>query len=349
MKDIHGVHPELAVCDLSPSMIGAVSAVFGEHVLGIDGFHVMQELNNGIRRDLLDFRDGRFKTEINDLHATRDWISRVQEGIANGMPVVTAITAAGVFPEVDSCHEMSQTARHFTSQVLDLVIHEDPGLFFSELASFLEQNEASSCEHVRSFVHDMRPAIPAIRFTEKGMLRVEKTLLRKLKTFYLDFRAKLEEESTQFYKDHWVVFFQPERMTGPRQERLDGFLARYPELNVYRTMTLQVGEIYRLPVEAIDGHQITTLEEQPGFSEKLNTAIKTLKKHAASILRFVDVFKRNPGLPKRCRATTEWSNVRFKKPFKAGNNLVKKEHLLIRLRAQLHGTIDWRIPEAKVI
>jgi hypothetical protein len=137
-------------------------------------------------------------------------------------------------------------------------------------------------------------------------------------------------------------------MTAARQERLDAFLARYPELNVYRSMTLQVGEIYRLPPDQIDGHQIHDLEENKAFSDRLNTAIGTLKKNAASILRFVDLFKKHPMLPRRCRANTEWYNVKFKRPFKAGNNLVKRERLLARLQTQLHGTVEWHVPEATV-
>jgi len=138
-------------------------------------------------------------------------------------------------------------------------------------------------------------------------------------------------------------------MTVKRQERLDAFLNRYPELCIYRNMTLQVGEIYRLPAEQIDGHQIHDLEERSSFSDRLNTAIRTLKKNAESILRFVDLFKKHPDLSKKCRANTEWHNVRFKHPFKAGNNLVKKERLLARLRAQLDGVVSWHIPEAVTI
>jgi hypothetical protein len=348
-KAILGRNPDLAVSDFSPSMTGAIRDVFGEDVLGIDAFHVMQELNNGIRRDLLDFRDNRFRVEIWELQGLRDWLARVQAGIVKDKDVSATINVVGSVPAVNPGHDASQNSREFTCQVLDIFKYTNPNTFFRELVSFLDQNDRLSCEYIQKFVHDMRPAIPKLRFTDKGMLRVQNTILKKLKAVYLGFRAKLEEDNQKFYKDHWVLFFQPERITSKRQERLDAFLARYPELSVYRQMTLQVGEIYRLPAEQIDGHQINDLEEQARFSERLNTSIRTLKKHAASILRFVDLFKKHPELPKRCRASTEWYNVRFKRPFKAGNNLVKKERLLTRLRAQLHGKVEWRIPEATVI
>jgi hypothetical protein len=345
-KEIIGRDPELAVCDLSPSMIGGIRDVFGENVVGIDGFHVMQELNNGIRRDLLDFRDNRFKREIRELHAMRDWVSQVQAKIDDGMKVLTAIKKAGTFPKIESSHDVCTVARDFTSRVARLFKHNDQIKFFTNLKLFLDKNEDTKCEQIKQFVQDVRTALPRIRFTSKGKLRVQNVLFKKLKALYLSFRANLEEENTAFYKDHWALFFQPERMTSKRQERLDALLNRYPELGIYRIMTLQVGEIYRLPAEQIDGHQIHDLEECSSFSERLNTSIRTLKKNAKNILRFVDLFKRHPGLSKKCRASTEWFNVRFKHPFKAGNNLVKKERLLARLRTQLHGDVSWRILEA---
>jgi hypothetical protein len=330
-------------------MIGGIRDVFGEHVIGIDGFHVMQELNNGIRRDLLDFRDSRFKGEIRELHAMRDWVSRVQEKIDDGMKASTAINKAGTFPKIEPKYVVCTIARDFTSRVGRLFKYNDPAMFFRYLSSFLAKNEYSACEQIKQLVQDVRSALPLLRFTDKGKLRVQDVMLKKLKAFYLGFRANLEDDNTAFYKDHWALFFQPERMTPKRKERLDAFLNRYPELGIYRTMTLQVGEIYRLPAEKIDGHQIHDLEERSSFSERLNTAIKTLKKNAENILRFVDLYKKHPGLSKKCRASTEWYNVRFKHPFKAGNNLVKKERLLARLQAQLYGDVSWRIPEAVIV
>jgi hypothetical protein len=173
-------------------------------------------------------------------------------------------------------------------------------------------------------VDGIRPAIPARLRTEKGVIRVKRAILIKLKALYLGFRTVLGAEITDFAKDHWVIFFQPKHVKGERKERLERFLNQYPELRIYREMTLQVSAIYRLPIEEIDDHEIVDLEIRPFFSEKLRTAIQTLKKYAMQIYRFVDVFKQYPGLPKRCRATMEWYNTRFKTPFKAGNNLRKK-------------------------
>jgi len=310
---------------------------------------VMQELNNGIRRDLLDFRDWYFTTEIRELFGLRDWVHGIQGLIAGGMAIPLAVDAAGLPPVVDDRHPSSSACRDFTTALIDILKVDEPAAFFTTFSAFLATSAASDDARIRGFVKDMQSTIPRVRYTSKGMDRVKQTMLKKLKAMYLGYRGGLDEKSKHFYKDHWILFFQPERMTDPRQERLDQFLARYPELRVYRELTLQVGEIYRLPVDAIDGSQITTLEARPDFSDKLKTAIQTIKDHAAQILRFVDVFKRNPDLPKRCRSNMEWYNHRFKTPFKAGNNLVKKERLMHRLRMQLHGNVEWHLEPAQVI
>nr|MDO8116679.1 hypothetical protein [Candidatus Sigynarchaeota archaeon] len=140
-KVLIGGNPDLAVSDFSPSMIGAIRDVFGEEVLGIDGFHVMQELNNGIRRDLLDFRDNRFKIEIRELQGLRDWITRVQAGIAKDMDVSAAINMGGSVPVVNPGHYASKNSLEFTCQFLDIFKYANPNTFFHELVSLLDQNE----------------------------------------------------------------------------------------------------------------------------------------------------------------------------------------------------------------
>jgi hypothetical protein len=329
-------------------MMGAIREVFGEEVLGIDPFHVMQELNNGIRRDLLDFRNCRFRSESKELFALRDWVCSIQEMVDEKVAFPLALASAGPLPAPVSSHGSSCLCAQVTGALIEILKLETPDSFFSALVKVLDRKEDNPNEIVRAFVESVQATIPETQRTGKGMSRVKQAILKKLKAMYLGFRTLLDEESTAFYKDHWVIFFQPKHMTAARQERLDAFLARYPELNVYRSMTLQVGEIYRLPPDQIDGHQIHDLEENKAFSDRLNTAIGTLKKNAASILRFVDLFKKHPMLPRRCRANTEWYNMKFKRPFKAGNNLVKRERLLARPQTQLHGTVEWHVPEATV-
>jgi hypothetical protein len=193
-------------------MIGGISDVFGENVVGIDGFHVMQELNNGIRRDLLDFRDDRFKKEIRELHAMRDWVSCVQGKIDDGLRASTAIKKTGTFPRIEPNHRSCKVASDFTSRVGRLFKYNDPSKFFHNVSLFLDKNAKNECEQVKQFVQDVRTALPHLRFTDKGRFRVQNVLFKKLKALYLDFRAKFEVENTTFYKDHWALFFQPERV-----------------------------------------------------------------------------------------------------------------------------------------
>ena len=79
VKEHFKIDPKLVTCDFSPKLIGAIIDVFGEEVLQIDGFHVMQLLNNGIRSDLKDFRNKAFRNEINELFNLSRWFSKIQK------------------------------------------------------------------------------------------------------------------------------------------------------------------------------------------------------------------------------------------------------------------------------
>ena len=110
-------------------------------------------------------------------------------------------------------------------------------------------------------------------------------------------------------------------------------------------MTLSMGEILRLAPEVIDGHRIDGLSQNPEYSKKLNTAIKTIKSHKEMILRFVDVFKSNPELSRSQRANMEYYNRDFKEVFASGNNLLKKERLMGRFKAQFSGKVEFHLNE----
>ncbi|MHA1727957.1 MAG: transposase [Promethearchaeota archaeon] len=162
-----------------------------------------------------------------------------------------------------------------------------------------------------------------------------------MKTLYLAFRKELEQKSKSFFKNHWALFFQPERLTPKRVARLKLFLEKYPQLSEYRQMTIMVGEIYRKPVDEIDGHEIDDLCIQSHYSDKLKTAIKTLKKNKTSILRFIEVFKRDRTLTKANRTSMEYENRRFKAPFRHGLNCTSKKHLIGKLKLQLTPDVRW--------
>ncbi len=138
-------------------------------------------------------------------------------------------------------------------------------------------------------------------------------------------------------------------MTLQRQVFLKEFLARHPGLKEYREMTLQVGELSRLPPAEIDGHQIDSLQPSKKYTKKLNTAIRTLKNHRDSLLRFVAYASLHPGFTNAQHANMEHYNTAFKKPFRAGNNLLKKDRILGRLNTQFSGRIEWYLEEPMLI
>ncbi len=126
-------------------------------------------------------------------------------------------------------------------------------------------------------------------------------------------------------------------------ELLEELLNSHPALRKYRKMTLSMGEISRLAPEKIDGHRIDSLSPSLEYTKKLNTAIKTIKSHREKILRFVDVFKSNPELSRAQRANMEYYNRDFKEVFASGSNLLKKERLLGRFKAQFSGKVEFHL------
>ena len=343
-----GINPGLITCDFSPQLIGAITQVYGTDVIQIDLFHVMQELNRGIKIDLQIYRERQFDAERRELRSLRNWITSIQKTMEEGINFSTSLIIVGTLPEVDPSHEFSMNCLNFTSEVIEILKLNDPSEFFRKLRHLLVKFDRS-VEPIAYFCDRLLKLMPKKRFTQKGMLRIKKEVLKKLKTYYVWFRKPMDETSIQFYHDLYVIFFQPEKMTPKRKDLLEMFLSAHPDLKIYREMTLLLGELSRLPVEDIDGHQIDDLHENPSFSKKLNTAINTIKKHKDNILRFVDFFKQHPKLLKSQRSTMEYYNQKFKQPFESGNNLLKKERLLGRLHTQLSGKIEWYLDEEVVI
>ena len=343
-----GVIPDLITCDFSPVILAAIKQVYGEDVIQIDLFHVMQELNRGIKKDLHTYRERQFDAERRDLRSLRNWITALQKTMTEGNTFLTSLKIVGCLPEVDLSHEFSINCVQFTAEVMEILKLKDPSEFFQKLEDFLGDLDVS-VELLAYFYDRIVKLMPKKRFTQKGMLRIKKEMLKKLKTYYLQFRKPMDEESIQFYHDFHVIFFQPENLTPKREELLESFLLAHPALKIYREMTLTLGELSRLPPEEIDGHQIDDLHESPLFSRKLNTAIKTIKKHEKNILRFVDYFTRHPELKKAQRSNMEYHNKKFKQPFESGNNLLKKERILGRLNTQLSGKIEWYLDEEVII
>ncbi|MGV9173276.1 MAG: hypothetical protein ACOC35_12035, partial [Promethearchaeia archaeon] len=184
------MNPDLITCDFSPNLIAGIRRVFGEEVIQIDLFHVMQELNRGIKADLLEYRKKRFDTERNELKDLRDWVRKVQAGMKGDNSCIKALRAAPAIPDIDSTAGVSGLCRRFTLDVVDILHISAPTRFFCELRDFIGDLECTE-KPFDYFCDRLLQTMPTQRFTEKGMKRVKKEVLKKLKTFYLHYRKPL--------------------------------------------------------------------------------------------------------------------------------------------------------------
>lgn len=338
-KERYHLNPELVTCDFSPNEIGPVATVFGEEKVQIDGFHVMQELNRGIRADIRAYRDATFQSEIREFFLMRENIISLQEKYKETNTYSKTILRDTQIKEMH--YPKSNICHQFTNCALELLPIQDPKSFNQALQDFFVKYSTSTEVVLQHAIEKLAQFLPKKAFTPGGMTRFKGLLLKQLKTVYVGFRKSLEAQSLDFFHQQWVLLFQPESLTQERSELLAEFLVKHPDLAEYREMTLQVGSIYRKPLEKITGAEIDSLEIKSAFSEKLQTAITTIKKFKESILRFVGVFKANPTLRKACRSNMEPFNRRFKAPFKQGLNCTKKTHLIGKLKLQLKCDICW--------
>lgn len=340
-KEKYNLNPQLVVCDFSPNMLKPVESVFGKERIQIDGFHVMQELNRGIHADLLAFREVHFQAKIREFYALRDGINEIQAQFEQ-----TKIYSKKMFSRLDSIASTSPESllcKEFTDRVIKLLLINDYSKFQWELAKIFEDSKFESQPQFQEFCRYLMQKMPKKDFTAKGMERFKELVLKQLKTIYIKFRTVNEERSLEFFHQQWAIFFQPERLTEEREELIKELLQQYPTLAEYRTMTLQVGSIFRKNIEEITGNEIDSLVIKSNYSDKLQTAITTLKKFKQYILRFVDIFKNDPTLQKRNRSNMEPFNRRFKAPFHRGLNCTKKNHLLGKLKLQLKCDVRWLI------
>ena len=339
------LEPKIVTCDFSSPIIFAICETFGEEVVQIDGFHVMQELYRGIRNHLLNFKNKHFKNKIREFMSLRSLINKIQEEYDLSKKWHKSAIKDSV--KVSNGNKEGRKCLKLIKEIELIINQNNPQEFIRLLEKLLNKYERQTSSEFNYFVSKISEKLPKLKITIKGMHRIKGELLKKLKTLFLQFRSKLESESKLFYKNHWLIFFQPENMTEERKIALKNFLAKYPSLKEFREMTLQVGGIYRKKIDEITGDEIDGLVAKIYYSGKLKTAIKTIKKFKKAILRFTEVFKTDPSLAKSCRANMEYFNPRFKEPFKHGNNLTSIKHLIAKLKLQLKCEIRFFI-EKKV-
>ena len=331
------IEPFIITCDFNPSLIAAIREIFPNSAVQIDGFHVMQELNNGIKRDLKLYAKREFREEIADFLNLREVLNDLQEKRKK----VDLLTACQIPPlkEIKRSHVDAWMCKGVIERLLITLTIQEPEAFFRTLELELSVLLKKHGSILGEFCDALREKFPKRRFTHKGRSRVQGELLKKLKTLCVKVRKPLQKEVSGFSKERFILFKQPENMTDAAEEHLEKFLERHPALREYREMTLMVGEIYREPYELVDGHQIDALTQSPDYSDKLNTVIATLKKYKSEIIAFAKVFLEHPELGKTCRANMEWLNKRVKAPFKASLNRQSLNHVINRMELQLGGEV----------
>ena len=329
--------PLIFTCDLNPSLIAAIKDNFPDSALQIDGFHVMQELNRGINKDLKHYAKVNFNDEIRDLIYLRKILNKIRSAIRSKTP--TDLDSVPALKRFDNSHAVSRVCRSVIDRLLYLFKIHEACNFFKNLVRELDILCAIDNSVIKEFCTLIHQILPKRRYTAKGMERVKLELIKKLKKMCLSFRKPLRESLTAFNKAKYLIFKQPERMDGTSKEALDALLKQHPALKEYRNMTVSLGEIYREPYELVDGHQIDALSQKPYYSDKLNTAISTLKKYKSEIISFARIFLEHPELEKACRSNLEWFNKRVKAPFKYSFNRQSTKNIINRLQLQIGGEI----------
>ena len=333
IKEKYKINPSIITCDFSPNIIGPVCELFGEEKLQIDGFHVMQELNRGIRSDVLHYKKKMFISEIQELKLLKKWLSNIQKSyIKSGTFVYDLQTITKV---INNDHIYSSKCLNNIISIFNLLDNELLSSFQEELKRYLINLKKQADDNLSWFSDTIIKSIPKRELTDKGLFNIKKLILSKLKLLSGKYRSILEQENKQFYKNYWILFYQPETLTKKQVELLDQFLSKYKELKEYRNMTLSIGELYRKEISEITGTQIDRLQIKSYYTEKLKSAIRTIKKYKNSIIRFVTTFKTKPNIAKVCHSSMEHLHNKFKLPFKFGYNRYRLETVINKLQLQL--------------
>lgn len=329
--------PYIITCDFNPALIAAIKTIFPVSAIQIDGFHVMQELNNGIRRDFKHYRIKYYRNEIRELLELRSFLNVLQK-IRKQTDVLTIETIPPL-KCFNPSHSRAKTCSEVIKRLIFLLTIREPRSFFIMFDTELKKLYKKHGEPLKEFCDAIYSKFPKRRFTIKGRDRVQGDLLKKLKTLCLRFRKPLEKEAKEFSKKQFLLLKQPEKFIPKVEALIEEFLGQHPALREYREMTLLVGEIYREPYTLVDGRQIDALTQKKKYSDKLNTAITTLKKYKSEIIAFAKVFLEHPELTKACRANMEWLNKRVKASFKSSLNRQSLDHIINRMQLQLSGEV----------
>ena len=337
VKDDLHIDPQMVVHDFVPASCSATEKVYGIEKSAIDPFHVMQEINRAIRKDLTCYRKKRFTAELHECHLFSKVVNDFQKFFKLNLKLPS--NPESCLPNVEITHKTGQSALDMTRLVLEIVKITDYTLFFVVLRQRLRQLHQSSELNIKAFAMAIEEHLPTRSTTQKAYIRTVLDLFKKLKTFYAEARRPIKTQQTKFNKRKWALFYQPENLNLDRVKLLTRFLAIYPELQPYRDLTLSMGSIYRLPLTLLKDQLIDQLPIREEYSDDLKTAIATIKKHKAEILRFREFCQKNPKLPKKCRANTEYINQHFHEIFQSGLYLKEWNRLENEIELQMGGQV----------
>ncbi len=335
-KSSLGIKPEIVVHDLSPNIFSAVSEIYGSEKSAADPFHIMQDLNRAIRKDLSRFQIHRFGDELKEFKDFRNYINKIQK---KDLPSKQFKGLLQQMPQCDVNHKNSAQCQAITRNIIEILCIQDRRRFFSEVRKFITKLKNLNICEISTFATNLEEKFPKQATSEKAHYRIVKEVLKKLKTLYLSFRKPIEKEKKRFNKKRWALFYQPEKLTVKRAQLLMKLLESYPELNSYRDLTLTIGSIYRLPQNMIHENLIIDLYPQANWGPELHACISTFKRRIAAIFRFRDFFDTNPDLPNRCRSNMEYRNVGVKQIFRSGKNLKQMARIQNELKLHLGGQV----------
>ena len=195
VKEYFKIDPKLVTCDFSPKLIGAIIEIFGEDVLQIDGFHVMQMLNNGIRSDLKSFRNKAFRDEINELFNLSRWFSKIQKA-KNKSELLSILQSP---PKINSKHQSNYIFINIAQEFLALILESNDD--FKEktiilLERILKINKNN--ESYQQFYANLSKKIPKKELTNKGRTKLIAEIIKKLKKLTINLRQPLELKKKKF-------------------------------------------------------------------------------------------------------------------------------------------------------
>ena len=193
------IEPFIITCDFSSALIAAIKEIFPNSAIQIDGFHVMQELNNGIKKDLKHYARREFREEITDFLELRAFLNTLQEEHKK----TDLLTAAQIpqMKEIKRSHVDACICKEVIEQMLVMLTIQEPNTFFRTLDLELSVLFKKHGSLLSDFCDALRKKFPKRKFTAKGRSRVQGELLKKLKTLCVKVRKPLQKEVSGFSKE----------------------------------------------------------------------------------------------------------------------------------------------------